>query len=97
MINDLTKITDSPPLNGSINTHVAVLDLITVLSSDWLLTWSELAVFGQLVYALFQQNWDEDVVIGHLAGRQSVGKEWEMRQCVWERNKQNQKNQYCLK
>lgn len=35
---------------------------------------------GQLVYALFQQNWDNDVVIGHLAGWQSVGEARERRQ-----------------
>lgn len=49
-------------------------------------------MIGQLVYALFQQNWDEDVEIGHLAGRQSVGREWEMRQCVWERTKKKKKS-----
>lgn len=47
MINDSTKITDSPPLNGSINTQQSlVLDRIAVLPPDWLLTWSELAVIG---------------------------------------------------
>lgn len=32
-------------------------------------------MFGQLVYALFQQNWDNDVVIGHLTAQQSAWEE----------------------
>lgn len=49
------------------DTQITIFDLTTFVSPQQLLTWSELAVFGQLVYALFQENGDNDVVIGHLA------------------------------
>lgn len=61
-MNYSTEITDSPPPSGSINTRQSLLWIV-------LLTWSQLAVIGQLVYALCEQNRHDDVIIGHLAGR----------------------------
>lgn len=44
-------------------------------------------MFGQLVYALFQENWDEHVVVGHLTAQQG----FKMEQPGWERKKNESK------